>query len=380
MSGKALAIAITVATAVLVAIGTLWPGEASGTVYIAGAGTSAFNSNDSPETTVHSLFDNVRQHNWSRAYSYLGNQNEVDQRDFEADLQGTNDSLRTYSTLEPSDFRVLHQSSDTAVVRANLKWATAVGAFYETRDLNLTRQGNGWKVIWPSGKQPNVPPQVIPVNYLRWDVIFRGPGDDWGAQNVEAPHVRITSMKAGDSGDSVIIMGEILNEDTVPAFVDVKATLIGNDGNSLGKENSFDKISHTLLPKEVSPFRIDFPGVRLGDVKSVRMEPNSSLVPASADPVIAVEHQQLQVDARGKHVLQGELVNESGRVVNIPHVIATYYNNQGQVIWVADGYVDRALLPGFPMPFGVAVPDELASQVHNYRVIVNQYSQGKFLQ
>jgi len=34
-------------------------------------------------------------------------------------------------------------------------------------------------------------PQVLPVNYLRWDVIYSGSGDDWGAQNVEAPHVRI---------------------------------------------------------------------------------------------------------------------------------------------------------------------------------------------
>ena len=35
---------------------------------------------------------------------------------------------------------------------------------------------------------------MIPVNYLRWDVIYRGPGDDWGAQDVEAPHVRIVDM------------------------------------------------------------------------------------------------------------------------------------------------------------------------------------------
>src|SRR4029079_17626675 len=115
--------------------------------------------------------------------------------------------------------------------------------------------------------------------------------------------------------------------------------------------------------KEVSPFRIDFPNMRLADIKSVRMQPNASLVPASADPVIAVLNQRLQSDARGRRVLTGDLLNESGQIVNIPHVIATYYNNNGQIVWVSDGYVDRALLPQSPVPFAVDVPETLAAQV-----------------
>jgi len=44
-----------------------------------------------------------------------------------------------------------------------------------------------------------------------------------------------------------------------PASSTVNATLLDKDGNAIVQESSFDKISHTLLPKEVSPFRIDFP-------------------------------------------------------------------------------------------------------------------------
>ena len=51
----------------------------------------------------------------------------------------------------------------------------------------------------------------------------------------------------------------------MPGFVSVGATLIGKNGDVLGEETSFDKISHTLLPKEISPFRIDFPNVKLSD-------------------------------------------------------------------------------------------------------------------
>jgi hypothetical protein len=212
------------------------------------------------------------------------------------------------------------------------------------------------------------------VNYLRWDIITRGADDDWGAQNVDPPRVRIVSMNAIARDGGTIVMGEIVNEDTVPGFITVSATLLAKDDKILGQEESFDKVSHTLLPKEVSPFRIDFPDVKFSSVKSVRMQPTSLLVPAAADPVIGVLRQRLEKDVRGHPVLTGELINQSGQIVNIPHVLATYYDNAGRVIWVSDGYVSHALLPQTPLPFSVDVPGEVVDNVHSYRVTVNQYS------
>ncbi|HEX6880969.1 MAG TPA: hypothetical protein VF135_11440, partial [Terriglobales bacterium] len=157
----------------------------------------------------------------------------------------------------------------------------------------------------------------------------------------------------------------------------VGAQLVGQDGNVFAQEESFDKISHTILPKEISPFRIDFHGVKLAKVKSVRMQPNALLVPASADPVMGVLHQRIEKDSQGRTVLRGELVNQTGETVNIPHVLATFYDNSGRVIWVSDGYVDQALLPETPVPFSVAVRDDLAKNVQTYRVTVNQYSMDR---
>ncbi len=41
----------------------------------------------------------------------------------------------------------------------------------------------------------------------------------------------------------------------------------------------------------------------------------------------------------------GQLVNQSGEIVNIAHVLGTFYDQSGQLVWVADQYIDRALLP-----------------------------------
>jgi hypothetical protein len=356
---RGLPIAIIVLTVALIAMATIQPNQLSPA--------------HSPDGAVRSLFAQVKARDYAGAFSYVANAGDTTEQAFAQDLAGRDGGLRTYSSLQAADTKILHATDDEALVRATLEYATAVGAFYNTRDLKVVKQGDRWKVVWPVTKQANVPPQVIQENYLRWDVITRGASDDWGAQNVEAPRVRIISMNAIPQGNNTIIVGEVENEDTVPGFVSVAATLVGARGKVLGSETSFDKISHTLLPKEISPFRIDFPKVRLATVKSVRMTPNSLLVPASADPVIGVLHQRVEVDSRGRHVLRGELLNESGEIVNIPHVLATYYDKSGKVIWVSDGYVDQALLPATPVPFAVDLRDDLAPQVQSYRVTVNQY-------
>ena len=221
-----------------------------------------------------------------------------------------------------------------------------------------------------------MPPQVIPVNYLRWDVIYRGAEDDWGAQDVEAPHVRIVAMHPVDRGGGVVILGEVLNEDVVPAFVTVKATLLDAKGGSLATEDSFDKISHILLPKQVSPFRIDFKNVRLSQVDNVRVQPSTSLVAASADPVIGIESQKLNPVPDSS--LTGELMNQSGQVVNVAHVIGTFYDASGQIVWVADQYPNRALLPQTPVPFTIALPADVSSKVGSYRVVASAYSSSRF--
>jgi hypothetical protein len=225
-------------------------------------------------------------------------------------------------------------------------------------------------------KEPRVPPQVFAVNYLRWDVIYRGPEDDWGAQDVESPHVRIVDMHPVERGDGVVILGELLNEDVVPAFVSVKATLLAKNGSTIATEDSFDKISHLLLPKQVTPFLIAFHNVALSDVSSVRMDPSASLIAASADPIIEIRDQRLNPAPDASFT--GQLVDQSGQVVNVAHVLGTFYDKSGQLVWVADRYVDRALLPQTPVSFTIPLPPDIARQVSTARAVSATFSSGGF--
>lgn len=345
-------------------------------VLIAGStiGSSPSASTKSAESAVHSFYDAIKAHDLDAAYSMLAPATNTAKDNFAHDVFGNEGSLKTLANLQTIETRVLREDDSQAMVRVSLTWSSAIGALHESRDLKVMRGGNGWQVVYPVAKPQELPPQVLPVTYLRWDIVHGSGGDDWGAQNVEAPHVRITSMNAIEKDGSTIILGEVVNDDTVPAFVSINATLVGDRNQDIGQESSFDKIEHTLLPKEVTPFRIDFPNIKLARVKNVRLSPASLLVPASADPTIGILHQQIAKNNVGHSVLTGELMNESGQLVNIPQVLATYYDNSGKVIWVSDAYVDHALLPQTPQPFSAGLSDDLAGQVHNFRVVVNHYN------
>jgi hypothetical protein len=369
--GGLLAVFLGAATVALVAIGTAYPSRAA-LAYTGGQGL--LTSSPTPEEAVQNLGDEIRTQSWQRAYDGLANKAEFTEQEFVHDLTGYYPCLRTYGSVDHVEVFPLHASANEADVRMKMYWATVVGASVSTRDVHVVKNGDHWEVNWPIVKKPDLPPQVIPVNYLRWDVIYRGPGDDWGAQDVEAPHVRIVDMHPVQRAEGVVILGEMLNEDVVPAYVSVSATLLGKNQAPIATEGSFDKISHLLLPKQVTPFLIDFPSAALSDVQSVRMTPFSTLVSASADPVIEIDKERLNPAPDAS--LSGQLINQSGKVVNVAHVLGTFYDSNGHVVWVADQYIDRALLPQTPAAFDIHIPEDLAKNISSERAVVASYTAG----
>jgi len=371
-------ILILAATCVLIFLGLTQPANAGKTVGVASGATSILKTASStPELAISNLLTELQHRDWNAGSMQLADTSAVDPAQLARAVAGGDGSLRSLSSLESWEMAPLHETATDAKIRTTIHWSTPVGSIDETRDLQVTKSGDTWKVEWPPTQFTSTPAQVIPVNYLRWDLVTpTGAKDDWGGQNIDAPRVRILSMNAVDYQGRTVVMGEVVNEDTIPAFVNVNATLLGQDGQNLDEESSFDKIAHVLLPKQVSPYRIDFPSVALQKIKDVHMDVQVSLVPASADPIIGVMDEKQTTEGQ-RASLHGTLLNESGRVVNVPHVIASFYDNNGKVIWVSDGYVQRALQPQTPEPFAVDIPLEVAARVKNYHVVVNQYSIGR---
>lgn len=369
--GTLLAALLGAVTILLVIVGTLWP-VPSALAYAGGQGFMT--SSSTPEAAVQSLGNEIRSQAWQKAYDSLSNKAQFTLPQFIHDLTGYYPCLRTYAGLDSFEVFPLHSSENDADVQLRLHWSTVIGAITNTRTVHVVRTGDRWEAEWPIEKEPVVPPQVMPVNYLRWDVIYRGPGDDWAVQDVDEPHVRIVDMHPIQRAEGVVVLGELLNEDVVPAYVSVKATLQAKDQSPIATEDAFDRMSHLLLPKQVTPFLIVFPDASLSDVGSIRMTPFSSLISASADPVIEIDDEHINPNPSAS--LSGQLINQSSKIVNVAHVLGTLYDKSGQLVWVVDQYTDRALLPQTPVPFQIHIPEDIAKNVSSERTVVASYSFG----
>ena len=188
MKGTLLAVFLFVATIALVAIGTIWP-VPSAAAYAGGMGFPE--TPTTPEAAATDLGNQIRAQEWEKqAYQSFANKAQFSsQQDFVSDVKGKFQSLRSDPTLNHFEVFALHSDTDRAQVSHKLTKTILVDCGRDIRDdsrnLHMMKNGDRWEPEWPIEKQAPVPPQVIPVNYfLRWDVIYRGAGDDWGTQDV----------------------------------------------------------------------------------------------------------------------------------------------------------------------------------------------------
>ena len=152
---------------------------------------------------------------------------------------------------------------DGGEVQLKLHWATVVGTFADTRDLHVVKNGDRWAAgvaareraaRAAAGHSRELSALGRHLSRRRRRLGRAGCGSSARA------HCRHASR--GARREAWSILGELLNEDVVPASVSVNATLLSKkDQSPIATEGSFDKISHLLLPKQVTPFLITFPNV-----------------------------------------------------------------------------------------------------------------------
>lgn len=369
---NALAVAILVCTALFVLAGLAFGGRLKVAFMASGDMPGSTAPADTPIAAVQHIFENVQRRNLDAAYKYVSNQEDLAADTFSRDLAGADGNLKSLASLNDFQIHLLAKKDNTAKVRVDLQWSTPVGAFYENRQFDVVQaKDNSWKVVWPVDRVPKLAPQVVPVNYQRWDMPANTSSD-------YTPKVRIVSQNAVQDADNFYIVGEVANEDTVPALIAVNATLVGTNGDNIGQESSFDNVVHTLMPNEKTPFRIDFPETERAHIKNIKLDVSAHVLPTSGAPVIQVQNARIENASgsgeEGKKVLRGEIVNATGEVDNIPHILAAFYDAQGKVVWVGNTYLDHALLPQIPLSFSMPVPQNVAGSVQSYKVVVNSYS------
>lgn len=204
----------------------------------------------------------------------------------------------------------------------------------------------------------------------------------------------LSSSQTNTDFGSTYIVGEVRNDlSHLVEYVQIVGTFYDSSGLLIDTDFTYTDLDY-LRPGEISPFRLI-----ISDASVVQRIDNYTLAvnwePVFADPsdvaaatVLTIEQGEQRINDFGWYEIVGEVVNGGSEATEFVKVVATFYDEAGQVIGTDFTYTDPSdLAAGRSAPFEITESDEdisddiesveLAAQSNDYFAIDSELLGGE---
>ncbi len=341
-----------------------------------------------PEAVVVAYFDDLDFRRFDEAYAALDPLTRPGYEQFILNLTAAGGLLASYAKLDAVHTARVESAPGRVTVRADLRWVTSLALYDSTTTLTLIRRDNTWFISPPAVEAARPPDPFMRQGVVAWHAQGR-------RRNMEAetdladiqdrPELEILSARLVERNGRLSVVGELINTDVDPADITVSAYLFDSTGNPITWYNAQQVIMHKILPKETTPFRIDFEGIAGAALEPVaEFDPTAFTAVNFERPPAAFEvyakavvtphdlHRIVAVreiaacppaSASGDRcpagdgwTLTGTLTNNGTIEAIIPQLLLTYYDAEGAVTWVDAVYLEQSIRPQRHLPFQVTIP------------------------
>lgn len=317
----------------------------------------------SAQNVVMAYYDALDFKEFERAHSYLDPAADKSISQFMLEISVSDGLLSSYAKLDEIGIDIIKQNDSLATGHIKATWVTPLKVIDTEDTLALKKINNQW-FIKPKAIDPDVPPEQL---VIQSNTQFYNHGkrkitseQTYHEDVLKQPVVEVLSAQMVSINDEYALIGEIQNVDNVPADVSVTGTLYDANNVALAKFNAKDVIKHKLLPKETTPYRINF--------EDIAWAKNTSKKPTSYNPSTFTKLQlsdtpvnfEVQVVAnvattdvyqsiapsqvqQNESLINGFLFNPSIEAATIPHLLVSYYDSNKELIWVKSIYVDESV-------------------------------------
>lgn len=332
-----------------------------------------------PASVVAAYYDDLDFRRFDQAYARLDPATRPTYDQYRLQLSVTDGLVASYGKLDSVRVRTLTSEPARVEVEAATNWVTALAEYPTLQRHTVVRRDGVWYVEPATGAIAIPPDQFVrrPVVTYRLQGRRRVTTETTSFNDVlDRPELQLLSARLVHTGGRYSVVGEVLNLDVDPADMTVTSFLFDAAGQPLTWYNAQDVMMHKLLPKEATPFRIDFEGVagaaledgatpvdfKPGAVTPVRLVRPLSAFDVYAKAVVTgrdlkrdVTAQDIRVElgANGRLHVRGNLFNTGTEDAVVPQVLVTLYDDQGRVVWVDHTYVEQAVSPQRAQAFDV---------------------------
>ena len=299
---------------------------------------------------VEAYFHAIDYKKYDKAYNYLDQSEGLSYEQFLLENSLKDGILASYARLDTVKIiseRAVNKNKLELEVEAS--WFTSVQKYSSLHNIIAQKKEQKW-VLTRAPLQAAIPSeqmlQILDVNFLdhgrRKATINNTAREDI----LDRPDIYINSAKLIRKDGQYHIIGEITNIDNVPAYISIEGILLDQNEKELSRNNADKVLIHNLLPKEKSPFRIDFSewdrldkNVDLKDVVNFHINAQALVTDEKIYRFYGLK--DLVID---KEKIEGWYDNYGNKEISIPQIIVEKRIN-GELIWVDDLYLDTGIRP-----------------------------------
>ncbi len=329
------------------------------------------------EETVEAFYDDLDFRRWESAYGRLDPKTRPDYELWRLQMSVNGGLLASFAKLDSVTTELVSSDSDRATVRVDLMYLTAIDWYPVEQTVELARRDGSWFVV-QEPTDVTIPPDQL-ARRAEVDYLIQGRRRVTSATSEltdiqDRPELHVRTAKLMSNDGLPVIIGEVANLDVDPADLTLTAVLRDANGAIVARYNATDHMMRTLIPRESTPFRIDFQEVAAGtdvDFDPLAFEPiqlNSKIASAEVYAKAVVTQQGLfrglQLNSAevvqkpdGTWHINGEIRNDGIVEATIPMILISFLTSDGEVGWVERAYIESAVRPQRSGSFSVPVPN-----------------------
>ncbi|MEK6152178.1 hypothetical protein WIW50_02915 [Flavobacteriaceae bacterium 3-367] len=316
-----------------------------------------------PENVLKAYYDAVDFKEFERAHTYLDPASEISLAQYMLEVSVSDGILSSHAKLDAIAVDILEQTANKARAQVRTEWVTPLEKIKKTFVHELNARDGRW-YLRPLAFDNNLPSDQL---FSDNTTSFFNQGrrrittqETHHEDILQQPVLEVLSAKLVKFGSQYAIVGELQNVDHVPADVVIKASLYNNANVELANYNAKYHMKHKLMPKEITPFRINFEGVawsKNGERIPGTFNPEEFTpiqlreAPTKFDLQCAGNVAQtdlykrlaLQEVSLNKGAMDGTLFNWGVQEVTIPQLLVSYYGKDRDLLWVDHQFLSEGV-------------------------------------
>jgi len=314
----------------------------------------------SPRQVLEQYFHELDFKEFENAYNLLDPESVSSLEQFLLELSLEDGLLASYAKLNSIHIEQKENTLDDRllyVVEAD--WITSIKSYQTSHEFELISKEGKWFIKKEQYNLKTPPKQFFRIAEL--DFFNQGRRKATTSTTIredvlDRPEIYVTNAELVSNKGQYHVVGELINADNDPAFVDIDVILYDDENNIQASYSSSDKMVHVLLPKESTPFRIDFEqlGLKRNDSIPNTFDPNKkNLFELNKKPkTISVQVRTTVTDEPiykyfGHQMLDDnvlEFTNYGNREISIPQILVAHQDN-GKTKWVDVIYGSKGIRP-----------------------------------